>query len=163
MARVIAVTGTQVILIAETHLKAIVNNRSSVDLLFKLKGSHECLEKGVGGDSQSGRSGQPLLYAAKTHVGADIGHYGSYSQPFSLILYTYIHSERGGVEIVKLLVYELTTQPEGDVVAGSYSNREGAAPVIGGNLSGGHSIYVVAVNLSVIEKRLPRRPERFCH
>jgi len=123
MARVIAVAGTQVILVAETHLKAIANNHSAVNLLFKLKGYHECLEKGVGGNSKSGRSGQLFLHAAKTHVGANIGHYGSYSQPFSLILYTYIHSERGGVEIVKLLVYELTAQLEGDVVAGSYSNR----------------------------------------
>ena len=91
MARVIAVTGTQVILVAETHLKAIVNNRSAVDLLFELKESQDCFEKGVGGDSQSGRSGQPLLYAAEAHAGADIGHYGSYSQPVTLVLYTYIN------------------------------------------------------------------------
>jgi len=118
MARVIAVAGMQVILVAETHLKAIANNRSAINFLFKLKGCHECLEKGVGGNSKSGRCGQPFL-----HAGADVGHCGSYRQPVTLVLYTYIHSEREGVDIVKLLVYELTAQPEGDVVAGSYSNR----------------------------------------
>ena len=86
MGKVITVAGTQVILVAEIHLIAIVKNRPAVDLLFKLQGCHEGFEKGVGGNPQSDRSGQPFLHAAKIHVGTDVGNYGSHGQLFSLIL-----------------------------------------------------------------------------